>query len=53
MKRDACTICYFPDNIMPADKIQKERDTRWNNLLLVCHHCFDTNMEIPTSGGRS
>ena len=51
--RDVRTISYFPDNIVAADEIRKEHDIGGKNMLLVCRHCFDMNVELPTSSRRS
>jgi hypothetical protein len=50
---DICAICYDTDDIVSADEICKERDMGGKNPLLVCRYCFDKNIEMPCSGGRS
>ena len=50
---DICAICYDTDDIVSADEICKERDMGGKNPLLVCRYCFDKNIEIPCSGGRT
>ena len=50
---DVCAICYDADNIVSADEIRKKRDIGGKNPLLVCRYCFDKNIEIPCSGGRT
>jgi len=50
---DICAICYDADNIVSADEIRKKRDIGGKNPLLVCRYCFDKNIGIPFSGGRT
>ena len=50
---DICAICYGADDIVSADEIRKNRDIGGKNPLLVCRYCFDKNIEIPCSGGRT
>lgn len=50
---DICAICYERDDIVSADEIRKSRDIGGKNPLLLCRYCFDKNIEIPCSGGRT
>ena len=50
---DVCAICYDADNIVSADEIRKKKDICGKNPLLVCRYCFEKNIEIPCSGGRT
>ena len=50
---DICAICYEKDDIVSADEIRKRRDIGGKNPLLLCRYCFDKNIEIPCSGGRT
>ena len=50
---DICAICYENVDIVSADEIRKERDIGGKNPLLICRYCFDSNVEIPCSGGRT
>ena len=38
---------------MSASEIRKERDVGGKNPLLVFRYCFDKNIEMPCSGGRT
>mmetsp|Transcript_5035 Transcript_5035/g.10735 ORF Transcript_5035/g.10735 Transcript_5035/m.10735 type:complete len:239 (+) Transcript_5035:248-964(+) len=49
---DICAICYGEDEIVSADVIRKEKDTKGRNPLPICRFCFDNNTELPVTGGR-
>lgn len=49
---DICSICFSDTPIVPVDEIRTKRDLEGKNPLLVCRYCFDSKVEIPTSGGR-
>ena len=51
--KDVCAICYETDNIVLANEIRQKRNMGGKNPLLVCRCCFDKNIEIPCSGGRT
>ncbi len=50
---DICSICFSDTHIVPVDEIRTKRDLKGKNPLLVCRYCFDSKVEIPTSGGRT
>ncbi len=50
---DVCTICFGNTDMVPVEEIRRERNVGGKNPLLVCRYCFDSNIEIPCSGGRT
>ena len=46
-------MCYFPGDIVPSKEIIRKRDVGGKNPLLVCIHCFNLNVPLPTSCGLS
>lgn len=50
---DICAICYDMGDIVSADEIRKEKNIGGKNPLLICRYCFDKNIEVPCSGGRT
>ena len=51
--QDICAICYGEDEIVSADEIRREKDTKGRNPLPICRFCFDNNTEVPLTGGRA
>ena len=50
---DICAICYDMDEIVSVDEIRREKNIGGKNPLLICRYCFDKNIEVPCSGGRT
>ena len=50
---NCCSICFSHDSILSVCEIRNNRNLGGNIHLVVCRHCFDSNFEIPTSGGRA
>ncbi len=53
MSEDVCAICYRTSDTVSADVIREEKNIGGKNPLLVCQFCFDSNIEIHCSGGRT
>ena len=50
---DVYTICCDNADIVSIEEIRKERNIGGKNPLLICRLCFDSNVDIPCSGGRT
>jgi hypothetical protein len=50
---DVCAICYGNADIVSSEEIRKERNIGGKNPLLICRLCFESNVNIPCSGGRT
>eukprot|EP00584_Thalassiosira_punctigera_P026734 CAMPEP_0172577586 /NCGR_PEP_ID=MMETSP1067-20121228/138304_1 /TAXON_ID=265564 ORGANISM="Thalassiosira punctigera, Strain Tpunct2005C2" /NCGR_SAMPLE_ID=MMETSP1067 /ASSEMBLY_ACC=CAM_ASM_000444 /LENGTH=219 /DNA_ID=CAMNT_0013370275 /DNA_START=830 /DNA_END=1490 /DNA_ORIENTATION=+ len=50
---DVCAICYGNADIVSSEEIRKERNIGGKNPLLICRLCFESNVDIPCSGGRT
>ena len=54
MTKDICAaICYEAEDVVSIDVARASRDIGGKNPLPVCRYCFDMNVEIPCSGGRT
>ncbi len=47
---DRCTISYSDTHIVTTEDICHCRDMKGKNPIVVCHHYFDSNNDIPSSG---
>lgn len=50
---DVCAMCFSDDDIVSRDEIIAKRDIGGHNPLLICRHCFDLGLKVPTSGGST
>ena len=48
---DICAICFGNDDIVSVEEIKRKRNIGGKRPLLICRHCFESNVEIPCSGG--
>ena len=51
--KNICAICYSFQDFLSDAEIKRSRNIGGNNPLLICRDCFNSNIEIPTSGGSS
>ncbi len=50
---DVCAICFADTHIVSPEEIRAKKDVKGKNPLPVCRFCFDLDVDIPTSGGRT
>ena len=53
MTKDICAICYGNADIVSIEEIKAKRNIDGKNTRLICRYCFESNAEIPCSGGRT
>ncbi len=47
-----CEICFSDTYLVTMEEIRSTCDMKGKNPLIVCYHCYDSGISIPTSGGQ-